>query len=359
MAPNNPSKIGARTTPARLGHADDAGADKAEHRRNERQPPHVARKQIFNVGGFIAVFIVDLHPFGGRVGENPMHAGGHVHACAMASARTMAAPFSAIIMVGALVLPEVMVGMTEASITRSRSTPATRKPLVDHHQRVARQPHLGGADRMKDRGADIARRLDERLLVVADLIAGQIFGGMKWRQRRLCDNAPGEPDGADGDAAILVGRQIIRLDRWRGLRIARAQPHLPAARRLDVGNTGGERGKLVQRLAEAIERQRLNMILQIRPRPIGIGSGEQPKLRRRHGQRAAPKQRIFEQHAGKPQRRVVALVQRGDAVDFVDQAQLQMVLQIGADARPVGNDCNAMLLQQLARPNAGHLKDMH
>ena len=30
-------------------------------------------------------------------------------------------------MVGALVLPEVMVGMTEASTTRSRSTPATRR----------------------------------------------------------------------------------------------------------------------------------------------------------------------------------------------------------------------------------------
>src|SRR6266576_5456237 len=42
------------------------------------------------------------------------------------SSRIIAAPFSAIIMVGALVLPEVMVGMTEASTTRSRSSPMTR-----------------------------------------------------------------------------------------------------------------------------------------------------------------------------------------------------------------------------------------
>ncbi len=40
-----------------------------------------------------------------------------------ASARIIAAPFSAIIAVGVLVLPEVMVGMTEASTTRSLATP--------------------------------------------------------------------------------------------------------------------------------------------------------------------------------------------------------------------------------------------
>ena len=38
----------------------------------------------------------------------------------------MAAPFSAIIMVGAAVLPEVIVGITEASITRRPAIPNTR-----------------------------------------------------------------------------------------------------------------------------------------------------------------------------------------------------------------------------------------
>src|SRR5256885_9873541 len=50
-----------------------------------------------------------------------------VQTCALPiSAKTIWAPFSAIIMVGELVLPEVMVGITEASITRNPSMPSTR-----------------------------------------------------------------------------------------------------------------------------------------------------------------------------------------------------------------------------------------
>src|SRR5262249_23227973 len=56
----------------------------------------------------------------------PPGAGGAVTAVQRPSSRIIAAPFSAIIMVGALVLPDVIVGITEASTTRSRWHPINR-----------------------------------------------------------------------------------------------------------------------------------------------------------------------------------------------------------------------------------------
>src|SRR3984893_2054041 len=51
---------------------------------------------------------------------------GYAASFCRASSRIIAAPFSAIMMVGALVLVEVTVGITEASMTRSASRPWTR-----------------------------------------------------------------------------------------------------------------------------------------------------------------------------------------------------------------------------------------
>ena len=100
------------------------------------------------------------------------------------------------------------------------------------------------------------------------------------------------------------------------------------------------------------------MILQIGAFLVAVGAGEQAQLRRRHGQRAAPQQRKFGEHARHAESRVIALVERGNAVDFVDHAQLQMILQIGADSRPVEHDGNAELLQLLRRADTGQHHDL-
>ena len=49
---------------------------------------------------------------------------------------------------------------------------------------------------------------------------------------------------------------------------------------------------------------------------------------------------------------MIALVQCRDALDLVDQPKLQVILEIAADARPVGNDGDAVILQMLRRADA-------
>ena len=107
----------------------------------------------------------------------------------------MAAPFSAIIMVGALVLPDVIVGHDRGVDDAQPLDAGNTQPLVDHHHRIAGQTHLRRADGMKNRRADVARRFRQRLLVVvAHAGAGQILGRMIRRQCRLRDDVAGQPD---------------------------------------------------------------------------------------------------------------------------------------------------------------------
>src|SRR5271170_5115304 len=101
---------------------------------------------------------------------------------------------------------------------------------------------------------------------------------MKGRQRRLRNDMAGQADRLDRYAAVLVGSQIVGLDGGRRRRIARAQPNVTTARRPQVGNAGRESRKFVQRLAEAVERERLDVVLEIGAFLVGIGAREQAKL---------------------------------------------------------------------------------
>ena len=65
---------------------------------------------------------------------------------------------------------------------------------------------------------------------------------------------------------------------------------------------------------------------------------------------AAAEQHVFERACRQARRRVIALVEGADAVDLIDEAKLQMILQIGADARPIDDDRNVVPASCCAGP---------
>src|SRR5262249_62160552 len=118
-----------------------------------------------------------------------------------------------------------------------------------------------GSDRSEDGGGDVAGRPDQRSVVAVRrlCLARQVFDRLVRLERRLRDDAPRNAYRVGGDAAVLVGGEIIRLDDRRVGRIVRAQAHMAAAGRLQIAHAcGGCRGG-GQRIAALVERQRLEV----------------------------------------------------------------------------------------------------
>ena len=105
----------------------------------------------------------------------------------------------------------------------------------------------------------------------------------------------------------------------------------------------GEGRKRVQRLAELVERQRLHVKLDVGALARRIGAREEAELRRRHGERPAPAQRVVEPHAERAEPRMIDLVERLHAGDLVDQREAADD-PAGSRRRPAGRarpECRA------------------
>ena len=79
---------------------------------------------------------------------------------------------------------------------------------------------------------------------------------------------------------------------------------------------------------------------------------EGAQLRRCHRQRAAAKQRVLQADHGLAPQAVGHGVKRAGVADLEGHAQLQMVLQVAANAGQVMHHRDAVLLQQCTGPDA-------
>ena len=235
----------------------------------------------------------------------------------------MSDAFSPIMTAGALVFPDVMVGMIEASATRRALHSPDPQPVVDDGCRIA--AHLTCPDRMINGLCDAPRPFQQfivrlRVRTGANFfrdIGGQGFG---------FDHFSGEFQGIDRRPAVQVSAQIIRLDNGMGEGVVRGQANVPPAFRAQLTDGQGKGGKAVCTFAGAVRAPGLHMVLDVRCFQFGPGAGKDRDLAGPHGQGAGPFKRKFQPHQNLLDRIAGLIVERDGPVRAVDRAQLQMVL---------------------------------
>ena len=157
---------------------------------------------------------------------------------ARSTASSISAPFSAIMIAGALVLPLTTLGMIEASITRRRSMPRTRS--FSSTTAIGSLPHLAGADRVifgLRGGADEFAQARRPIAPPAPGSRSSPSQGLNAGAARI--SRP-RRNARDQDFQIVVGGEIVRIHHRRLQRIGRSQADFAAALRPQAARMQGD-----------------------------------------------------------------------------------------------------------------------
>ncbi|KAG0923995.1 hypothetical protein G6F32_014075 [Rhizopus arrhizus] len=110
--------------------------------------------------------------------------------------------------------------------------------------------------------------------------------------------------------------------------------------------------------AGQVGRQGREMELGVGRAAGGVHPAEQAALVDPDGQRPTAKQQPLQSHAGAATPRAQLVVGGDGPRGFVDEPDLQVVLQVLADARQIPHHADAELPQQRGRPDAGQLQQL-
>ncbi len=108
----------------------------------------------------------------------------------------------------------------------------------------------------------------------------------------------------------------------------------------------------MQLFAHAIRRECEEMDLDCRGCQSLVGFEEGCSVAGADSEGSAPCQRILQADAGAPENVVILIVEGDGLLAFVDEADLEMILQVFANARRIENDRNAMALEPLGLADA-------
>ena len=180
-------------------------------------------------------------------------------------------------------------------------------------------------------------------------------------QRRLGGDAPRQAQRLRGDEAVAVGAEVVRRDLRCVVGARRGDAHAAAGLGVQVAHAGREGRVRMQRLAEGVERQRLHVVFEVRPLALRRRARERAELRRRHAHRPALRQRVLQRDARLARPGAGQRVERAaarQARDAEDGADLQVVLQVLADAGQIVQHLDAVFAQQRRRPDARELQQL-
>ena len=194
-------------------------------------------------------------------------------------------------------------------------------------------------------------------VVALDVGAGRDLVPRVVRERRLGKDLPREPDaGPEVPPVVLVGH-VVEEDRGCGAGLGRGQSHAAARFRAHRPHVGLEAVALGGGLAVVAHGEGQEVVLDVRVLHAGAGADEAAGFEVVGGAEAIPEQEPAraDQALGD---KVPVAVERDRLAALHLQVDLQMVLQVGADAGPVGDHIDAVLLQVLAGADAGEHENL-
>ena len=207
---------------------------------------------------------------------------------------------------------------------------------------------------MEDAHAGGAGDVNQAALVAARHIgASPAFARLVVCQRSLAHDAPRQTDGIGGHALVTLSGEVVHPNGRRCCRVFASQAHFATAAGPKVVDDHREAGEAVKLGLKTVSGKGQHVEAQVCALNFRRRAGEQADLARRHGERAAPRQRELRRHARFGQVRMHVGVERVSVADLIPHANLKVILQVDADAGAVCHHRDAVASQMGRRTNAG------
>ena len=152
--------------------------------------------------------------------------------------------------------------------------------------------------------------------------------------------------------SVFIGAEVVGGNGWRVFEVGTFERHAASAAWIQVAHAGGDGWEAVQRFTKGIQAKRLHVVLNVGKGLRRIALCESAQLTGRHAHGPAAREGIFKTNFGFSPPAAGQGVQRFGVLHFVNRANLQMVLQIGAHAWQIVLHFNTYGLECVGISNA-------